>query len=113
MVFFTDVITREELKTAYRRLVLAYHPDRGGDVEIMKKINYEYALRLRKLDTKPRKLDEVVIGHIVIVNNTQCVVTEVHDDYFKARSLVTNRETFFSKTTGYAMLNFKFKAEVP
>jgi hypothetical protein len=113
MAFFTNVITRDELKAAYRRLVMMYHPDRGGDVEKMKKINYEYAFRLKKLDTKPRKLDEVVVGHIVKVNNSQCVVTEVLKDCFRARSLNTNRETYFSKTTGYAMLNFKFRAEVP
>jgi hypothetical protein len=55
----------------------------------------------------------VVTGHIIKVNNTRCVVTEVYKNYFRARSLTTNREAFFSKTTGYAMLNFKFRAEVP
>jgi hypothetical protein len=113
MSFFTDVITRDELKAAYRRLVMMYHPDRGGDAEQMKKINYEYAFRLKKLDTKPRSFDELVVGHIVIVNNSRCVVTEVLKDCFKARSLSTNREAYFSKTTGYAMLNFKFRAGIP
>jgi len=112
MVYFTDVITREELKAAYRQLVMIYHPDRGGDIEMMKKINYEYALRLKKLDIKPRKLDEVVVGHLIKVNNSRCVVTEVLKDCFKARSLSTNREAYFSKTTGYAMLNFNYRAEI-
>ena len=111
-MYFTNVITKEELKSVYRQLVMIYHPDRGGDVEIMKKINYEYARRMKKLEIKPRKLDEVTVGHIIMVNKSQCVVTEVYRDYFKARSLKTNNEAYFSKATGYAMLNFKLKASI-
>jgi hypothetical protein len=40
------------------------------------------------------------------------VVIEVNADYFKARSLKTNREAYFSKATGYAMLNFKYQAKI-
>jgi hypothetical protein len=112
MAYFDHVISREELKTAYRRLVMAYHPDRGGDVEIMKKINYEYARRIKILDAKPNSLNDLVIGHMVLVNNVKSIVTEVYPDYFKAKSLETNREAYFSKTSGYAMLNYKFRAEL-
>ena len=34
--------TLEELKTQYRQLAMKHHPDRDGDVEIMKAINAEY-----------------------------------------------------------------------
>ena len=42
MKYFTNVNTLDELKKEDRRLAFANHPDRGGDVEIMKAINAEY-----------------------------------------------------------------------
>ena len=40
--YFKNINTLEELKKEYKRLALANHPDRGGDVEVMKAINAEY-----------------------------------------------------------------------
>lgn len=40
--FFENISTLDELKAAYRRLAMQFHPDRGGDVEIMQSINAEY-----------------------------------------------------------------------
>ena len=34
--------TAEDLKSMYRKLAMKYHPDRGGDVEVMKAVNSEY-----------------------------------------------------------------------
>ena len=34
--------TLEELKSAYRKLAMTHHPDRGGDSETMKAVNTEY-----------------------------------------------------------------------
>lgn len=34
--------TLEDLKTMYRKLAFKYHPDCGGDTEIMKAVNNEY-----------------------------------------------------------------------
>ena len=42
MKYFTNINTLEELKKEYKKLALKNHPDRGGDVEIMKAINAEY-----------------------------------------------------------------------
>lgn len=39
---FAKATTLEELKAIYKRLALAHHPDRGGDVEDMKEINALY-----------------------------------------------------------------------
>jgi curved DNA-binding protein CbpA len=40
--FFDSPVTLEELKSQYHRLAFIHHPDRGGDIEIMKAINAEY-----------------------------------------------------------------------
>ena len=113
MKFFEGVWTEEELKSTYRKLVKAHHPDKGGNVEIMKLLNYEYARYLKAFQYKPDSLSDVKVGCTVFVNNSRCIVTKVEADCFKARSLVTFRETYFSKSTGYALLNFKYRATIP
>jgi len=112
MKFFEGVLTQEELKSTYRKLVKTHHPDKGGNAEIMKMLNYEYARYLKVFQYKPQNLEEVKAGCTVFVNNTRCIVTKVEETCFKARSLKTFRETYFSKSSGYALLNFKFKATV-
>ena len=42
MAYFKNISSYENLKSQYRTLALANHPDAGGDVEIMKAINSEY-----------------------------------------------------------------------
>jgi hypothetical protein len=110
MKYFEGVLTEEELKSTYRKLVKTYHPDKGGNTEIMKMINYQYSRYLKIFQYKPESLDDVKVGCTVYVNNTRCIVTKVEDTCFRARSLKTFRETYFSKSTGYALLNFNFKA---
>lgn len=112
MKFFNDSLSIEEMKASYRRLVMIYHPDRGGDIEMMKRLNYEYSKRMRLMEEKPASLEDIKVGNVVIVNDSKCIVTEVNKDCFKAKSFITHREAYFSKSTGYAMLNFKFKARI-
>ena len=47
--FFSNSKTLEELKKQYRELAMKHHPDKGGDTEIMKKINAEYDNLFAKL----------------------------------------------------------------
>ncbi len=112
MSYFAGVITQDELKSTYRKLVKQYHPDKGGSNEIMKLINYEYARFLKAFNYKPLNLQEVKVGCFVYVNKSKCIVTKVEANCFRARSLKTFREAYFSKETGFALLNFKFQASL-
>jgi curved DNA-binding protein CbpA len=112
MRFFSDTLNVDELKAAYRRLVMVYHPDRGGDNEMMKRLNYEYSKRMKLMEEKPSCLEEIKVGNIVLVNESKCIVTEVNEKYFKAKSFNTQREAYFSKSTGFAMLNYRYRAKV-
>lgn len=42
MKYFENINSLDELKAAYRRLAMRYHPDRGGDTETMQAINREH-----------------------------------------------------------------------
>lgn len=42
MKYFQNINTLDDLKSAYRRLAMKHHPDRGGDLETMKAINAEH-----------------------------------------------------------------------
>ena len=47
--YFANCTTLEELKKEYHKLILKYHPDRGGDHETMVKINLQYEEYFEKL----------------------------------------------------------------
>lgn len=49
-MYFTNIANIDELKKAYRKLAFQHHPDRGGNLEIMKKINAEYEAMFKKLN---------------------------------------------------------------
>ncbi len=112
MEFFKGIQTEEDLKKTYRKLVKQHHPDKGGSNEIMKMINYQYARYQKAFSYKPKSLKEVKPGCFITVNNSRCIVTKVEPNRFKARSLKTFRETYFSMETGFALLNFKFRADI-
>ena len=54
--YFAGVKTIEELRKWYRELLKQYHPDNGGNEEIMKEINIEYD-RLFAILSKESKPD--------------------------------------------------------
>ena len=71
-------MTEEQLKYNFRKLALLFHPDRGGDVNIMKKINAEYRYYLDGFKSTPKSFRELKVGNTVYVNNSKCIVTKVY-----------------------------------
>jgi len=51
-------ITRDEIKKQYRFLARKYHPDRGGDAEMMERINAAYRLLMRYIEDFRYTFDE-------------------------------------------------------
>lgn len=61
MKYFKNINSIEELKKLYRKLCQLNHPDNGGNVEIMAKINNEYAElfnELKKSHNRKAEADE-------------------------------------------------------
>jgi len=112
MIFFRETLSQEELRAAFRRLALMYHPDVGGNLRDMQKINEEYKTLSESFRNPSQSLRDIRIGHTVYVNQSKCVVTAIEKDVFRAKSLETKREAYFSKSTGFAMLNYKFRASL-
>lgn len=54
MIMFESVNSMDELKKEYRKLAFQYHPDRGGDAEMMKKVNAAYETALKKLQEQAK-----------------------------------------------------------
>lgn len=49
MTYFNECKEINEAKQLYKQLAMQHHPDRGGDVEVMKIINNEYQFIIAKL----------------------------------------------------------------
>ncbi|MBN2616458.1 MAG: hypothetical protein JXR71_12260 [Bacteroidales bacterium] len=113
MRFFPDTIENEiQARLNYKRLAVLYHPDRGGNEEIMRAINQEYDLIKKKLKKQRQGLQSVQVGDRVRVNGTECEVTAVFKDSFVAKAVGRHRLAVFDKKTGIALYDHKFKAEV-
>lgn len=112
MTYITLALSPQDLKQKYRNLAMAYHPDKGGSVDVMQTINHEYNIWEKGFKTKPRFLKDIQVGNSVFVNSSQAIVIEVQDKVFKAKSLVTAREMYFDKETGYAPFNLKYRAYI-
>jgi len=73
MKYFNNCKSIEELKKEYKKLAFANHPDRNGDLEVMKAINVEYEKALNNLKINGSKADkestEVASEFIEIINN--------------------------------------------
>ena len=61
MTFFNEVSTFADAKKLYKKLALEFHPDKGGDVEVMKQINAEYDFICAKI-LKGEKLTDSEIN---------------------------------------------------
>lgn len=114
-----------ELKAKYRRLASIHHPDRGGDLSIMQKINKQYQAMQEKFKHNLCANDSVgefessqVVddfsqlkpGDFLFVNATACEVLRVNEHSFHAVAITHNRQAVFCKKTGLGKYNHKIRA---
>ncbi len=97
----------DELKDIYRKLAATYHPDKGGCLSTMQRINGTYRnLRQRFLKAANdngidrRGFQHVQIGTRLYINRTESEVLEVNATEFRAVALGRNRQAWFCKATG-------------
>jgi len=112
MTYFSEIRTKDELKATYRRLSIINHPDKGGVLEEMQKINNEYSLIKNTFGIIPERLEHAQIGNFVYVNKSICIVTHTDKALMKVKSLKTRREAIVDKQTGYGLFNLRIKAYV-
>ena len=58
MMYFDFCTNLNELKSEYRKLALKNHPDRGGKVEVMAKINNDYDQALKRISVNDFNVDD-------------------------------------------------------
>jgi len=114
MRFFPDDIENEvQARLNYKRLAILYHPDMGGNEEIMRAINKEYEQVKKKLRKYRDGLKNLKPGDVVLVNGTECEVTAVFEKTFIAKAKGRHRLAIFEKKTGYSVYDKKYKAKLP
>ncbi len=114
MRFFPDNIESEvQARLNYKRLAVLYHPDRGGNEEIMREINREYEIVKKRLRKRREGLLQLKPGDRVMVNGTECEVTAVFEKTFIAKAKGRHRLAVFDKKTGYSVYDKKYKARLP
>jgi len=114
MRFFSDDIESEvQARLTYKRLAVLYHPDMGGNEEVMREINREYEIVKKRLRKYREGFDNLKVGDSVLVNGTECVVTAVFEKTFIAKAKGRHRLAVFEKKTGCSIYDNKFKARLP
>jgi len=114
MRFFPDDIGSEvQARLNYKRLAVLFHPDMGGNEEIMREINQEYELVKKRLRKYRKGLEDLKVGDSVFVNGTECVVTAVFEKTFIAKAKGRHRLAVFEKKTGCSLYDKKYQARLP
>lgn len=67
-MFFEECKTIEEVKKTYKALAMCLHPDKGGNAELMKKLNQEYENFIEKLEKK-NAIDEDEAFYLNLIND--------------------------------------------
>ena len=118
MLNMNSARTLKELKHNYRRLASRHHPDKGGSLTSMQKINNQYQRLLRQFtvsandafDLPKKGFYHLQPGSQLFVNSTACEVLEVDRSSFLVAAKTKNKIARFDINTGVCMTNPKWQA---
>lgn len=79
MKYFEGLLDEPTIKIRYKELAKQYHPDLGGDTEIMKEINSQYDKVLREFYQQSGKsleeVDEILEKDIILRNKISEIIS--------------------------------------
>lgn len=97
-----DDFTEESLKKAYKKAAMQHHPDRGGNEEMMQKVNQAYDLLQKTETSKGNRVDWDAInaryrkaGAIVVEQLKKDFKPDVFSAYFKEKTGKTFTVSYF------------------
>lgn len=99
-----------ELKSAYKKLATAFHPDKGGNPSMMQQLNSVYQKCCQQLRPHSDNFEHIQTGETVYVNGTTCEVIHVTNTYFRVVAVGRSRQAVFTKATGIGKYNKRLKA---
>ncbi len=101
-----------ELKLRYRQLAREYHPDRGGNTQLMQQLNSEYQHRKILLEKHNKGFEQLKVGDKIFVNGTVCTIILVTRTRFVARADGRSKQAWFNIKTGIGVDFPFYKASI-
>ena len=89
-----------DLKSTYHSLAKKYHPDCGGDPQVMLRLNMAYHQKKKALENEKRNFCELKLGESIYVNGTESFVILITKTKFVARAKGRSKQAWFDLKTG-------------
>ncbi|MCK5820579.1 MAG: hypothetical protein KAH17_01790 [Bacteroidales bacterium] len=107
MISLSRIQSIQELTIKYRQLARVYHPDCGGNTQLMQQLNAEYQQRKLLLEKDDNGFNKLTVGDKIYVNGTVCTVILITKTRFVAKAKGRSKQAWFNIKTGIG-IDFPF-----
>ena len=106
--------TEEEIKSAYRKKAISFHPDKGGDIEIFKKINYAYEILSNKIkrDNYDNFLEDKKFKMQDFMQDLLKKFFKFSNEKIKTEPIIYNYDTTLEELCENKNIKFKFDCKI-